>query len=117
MAASGLADPCGGIVPPRSLRMTFSHVAALTGASAPCRASRSRPAVLSLELWQADAIALQGGARVVLLRERSPASRRQEGRREENRSHQNRPRMWGDPFRVANVGRPFQGRLREPALL
>src|SRR6202007_554343 len=52
VGSSGRGLPCGGIIPPRNLRMTFSHVSApSTGWSTSILSSIS-PAVRSLWLWQ-----------------------------------------------------------------
>src|SRR5580658_2324399 len=49
---SGRGNPCGGIAPTCSLRMTFSQVSAFFGTSLRFAAWRERPPVRSLSLWQ-----------------------------------------------------------------
>src|SRR5262245_58936151 len=51
-AASGLAAPSGGIMPTRTLRITFSQVSAWAGASASVSVSSVNPAALTRSLWQ-----------------------------------------------------------------
>ena len=50
-ACGGRGRPCGGIIPPRSFRMTFSQVSAPSGIWARSILSSIRPAVLACWLW------------------------------------------------------------------
>jgi hypothetical protein len=49
---AGLGMPCGGIIPPRSLRSAFSQTSASSGTRLSSRFSSVRPAVFTRSLWQ-----------------------------------------------------------------
>src|SRR4029453_2412955 len=61
-AASGLGAPSGGIDPPRTFRMAFSHTSACCATFVMPSVSNIRPAVFSLWLWQvAEDLPTRGG--------------------------------------------------------